>query len=96
MRGTPQREAASLKVEIFPNDLALLIWIAYIKSMGQEFKHIVEKENPILDMLSHTRYEGEEEMIDEKDIGKKFYSISSTKREGLCLATSLGPFLEES
>jgi hypothetical protein len=36
-------------------------------------------------------------MIDEEeDIGSNFYSTSSASKEGLCLATPLEPFFEES
>jgi len=60
-------------------DLAMLRWIAYIKSMDPEFKHIVRKDNPVVDILSRARYEDEEEMIDgEKDVGTNFYSTLLT------------------
>jgi hypothetical protein len=65
--------------------------------MDPEFKHIVGKDNPVVDMLSRTRYNGEEDMVDEEeDVGSNFYSTSSASKEGLCLATPLEPFLEES
>jgi hypothetical protein len=34
-------------------DIAMLRWIAYIKSMDPEFKHIAENDNLVADMLSH-------------------------------------------
>ena len=33
-------------------DLAMLRWIAYIKSMNPEFKHIAGRDNAVADMLS--------------------------------------------
>ncbi|KAL2641461.1 hypothetical protein R1flu_009048 [Riccia fluitans] len=40
-----------------PN-MTMLNWIAYIKSLNPEFKHIAGKENVIADMLSRARQEG--------------------------------------
>ena len=77
-------------------DIAMLRWIAYIKSMNPEFKHIAGKDNAVADMLSRARYDDEETMIDnEEDVGTNFYSTSLAKREGLCLATPLELFSEE-
>jgi nicotinamide mononucleotide adenylyltransferase len=78
-------------------DIAMMRWIAYIKSMDPEFKHIMEKNNLIADMLSLARYDGEEDMVDEEeDSGFNLYSTSLTRKEGLCLATPLELFWEES
>jgi hypothetical protein len=64
-------------------DIAMLRWIACIKSMDLEFKHIVGKDNPIANMLSRTRYDGEEDMIDEEeDVGSNFFSTSLPSKEG--------------
>ncbi len=58
----------------------MLRWIAYIKSMDPEFKHIAGKNNPVANMLSCAKYEGEEEMIDEaEDVGTNFYSTPLAK-----------------
>ncbi|KAL3680995.1 hypothetical protein R1sor_023951 [Riccia sorocarpa] len=58
-------------------DMTMLNWVAYIKSLNPEFKHIVGKANAVADMLSRARYDGEEEMIEEsEDIGEQFYSVS--------------------
>ncbi|KAL3700954.1 hypothetical protein R1sor_018976 [Riccia sorocarpa] len=58
-------------------DMTMFNWVAYIKSVNPEFKHIVGKENAVAYMLSRTRYDGEEEMIEEsEDIGEQFYSVS--------------------
>ncbi|WP_129321230.1 hypothetical protein [Enterobacter cloacae complex sp. 4DZ3-17B2] len=44
-------------------DIAMLRWIAYIKSLNPEFCHIARRENPVADMLSRARFEDEEEML---------------------------------
>ncbi|MCO5604739.1 hypothetical protein L7F22_058909 [Adiantum nelumboides] len=78
-----------------PN-IAMLRWIAYIKSLNLEFKHIAGKDNPVADMLSRARYEDEEGMIDESDdVGTKFYSIAHAKHDHACISNSLESFLEE-
>lgn len=44
-------------------DIAMLRWIAFIRSLNPELRHIAGKENTMADMLSRARYEGEEEML---------------------------------
>jgi hypothetical protein len=44
-------------------DIAMLRWIAFIRSLNPELRHIARKENTMADMLSRARYEGEEEML---------------------------------
>ena len=46
-------------------DIAMLWWIAYIKTMNPELQHIKGKENPVADMLSRARFMNEEIMQDE-------------------------------
>ena len=43
-------------------DIAMLRWIAYIKSLNRVLKHITGKMNPVADMLSRTKYFDEEKM----------------------------------
>lgn len=70
-------------------NIATLRWIAYIKSMNMEFKHIA-------DILSQTRYDDEEDMMDgEVDLGTNFYSMILGRQEGVCLDTYLVLFSEE-
>lgn len=77
-------------------DIAMLRWIAYIKTMNPEFKHITGKDNAVADMLSRARYEDEENMVDEdEDVGTNFYTMALVKKEGLCLATPLEAFAED-
>ena len=57
----------------FTPDIAMLRWIAYIRSLNPELIHISGKKNSVADMLSRARYICEEEMEtheasdDEKD-----------------------------
>ncbi|KAL3698204.1 hypothetical protein R1sor_012280 [Riccia sorocarpa] len=65
-------------------DMTMLNWIAYIKTLNPEFRHIAMKDNPVADMLSRVRYDGEEEMVEDTDIddiGTEFYSIAQMGRE---------------
>jgi hypothetical protein len=52
-------------------DIAMLRWIAYIKSLNPVLVHIIGKKNSVADMLSRARYVQEEEMetheVDEDD-----------------------------
>jgi hypothetical protein len=58
-------------------DIAMLWWIAYIKSLNPEIQHIAEKRNIVADMLSRARYEGGEVQIsDEEDVGSDFFTSS--------------------
>lgn len=77
-------------------DLAMLRWIAYIKSMNPEFKHIAGKDNAVADMLSRARYEDEVDMVDEdEDVGTNFYTMSMRRTERLCTSFTLELFTEE-
>jgi hypothetical protein len=40
-------------------DLAMLRWIAYIKSLNPEIRHISRKDNAMADMLSRARFDNE-------------------------------------
>jgi hypothetical protein len=58
-------------------DIAMLRWIAYIKSLNPEIWHIAGKRNIVADMLSQARYEGgEEQGSDEEDVGSDFFTSS--------------------
>ena len=46
-------------------DLAILRWIAYIKSLNLEIRQIAGKNNAMADMLSKARFEDESDMISE-------------------------------
>ncbi|KAL3685685.1 hypothetical protein R1sor_003707 [Riccia sorocarpa] len=77
-----------------PN-VTMLNWIAYIKSLNSEFKHIAGKENVVADMLSRARYDGEDEMIeDDDDLGMEFCSISHLREDGFREELYEGDLLE--
>jgi transposase InsO family protein len=42
-------------------DIAMLRWIAFIRMINPELRHIAGKNNPVADMLSRARYDGEVE-----------------------------------
>ena len=44
-------------------DIAMLRWIAYIKSLNPVLKHITGKRNLVVDMLSRAKYFDEEKMM---------------------------------
>jgi hypothetical protein len=66
-------------------DLAMLRWIAYIKSLNPEIRHISGKDNAMADMLSRVRFDDEDGMVSEnKDVGVDFFETAHlvTEREG--------------
>ena len=44
-------------------DLAMLRWIAYIKSLNPEIRHISKKDNAMADMLSRARFDNEDDIV---------------------------------
>ncbi|KAL3685370.1 hypothetical protein R1sor_003392 [Riccia sorocarpa] len=48
-------------------DIHMLRWIAYIRSLNPELRHIAGKVNVVADMLSRARYENEDEMLREAE-----------------------------
>lgn len=80
----------------FRPNIAILRWITYIKSINPKFKHILQKDNALVDMLWGLRHCSEEEMIDsEEDMITNFYSTIIARRESLNLIIWLELFLEE-
>lgn len=64
-----------------PN-IAMLKWIAYIKSLNLKFKHIINKNNLVVEMLSRTRYEKKDENVEDiANVGSKFYLVSNLIKE---------------
>ena len=51
------------------SDIAMLRWIAYIKTMNPKLRHIKGKENPIANMLSRARFINEKAMQTEDKNG---------------------------
>ena len=59
-------------------DIAMLRWIAFIKSLNPKFSHIAGKDNPVADMLSRARFEDEDDMVvAHDDVGLKFFTSSN-------------------
>ena len=55
-------------------DLAMLRWIAYIKSLNLEICHIAGKNNAMANMLSRARFEEESSMVSEnEDVALDFF-----------------------
>jgi hypothetical protein len=58
-------------------DLAMLRWIAYIKSLNPEIRHISGKDNAMVDMLSRARYDDEHGMVSEdEEVGVDFFETA--------------------
>jgi hypothetical protein len=58
-------------------DLAMLRWIAYIKSLNPEIRHISRKDNAMADMLSRARFDDESGMISEnEDVEVDFFEAA--------------------
>jgi hypothetical protein len=65
------------------SDVAMLRWIAYIKSLNPKIRHISGKDNTMADMLSRARFDDESGMVSEdKDVGVDFFEAAhlATKR----------------
>ena len=63
-------------------DLAMLRWIAYIKSLNPDIRHISGKDNAMADMLSRARYEDEDAMVSEdEEVGADFFKSARLKTE---------------
>ena len=58
----------------------MLRWIAYIKSLNPEIRHISENDNAMLDMLSRARFENEGGMVSEnEEVGADFFKSTLMK-----------------
>ena len=63
-------------------NVALLQWIAYIKSLNLEIWHVLGKHNSVADMLSRARYEGENEMqSDDEDVHLDIFKMACAQTE---------------
>ena len=61
-------------------DLAMLRWIAYIKSLNPEIRHIFGKDNTMADMHSKARFENEDGMVSEnQQVGANFFKSAQMK-----------------
>jgi hypothetical protein len=69
-------------------DIAMLRWIAYIRTLNPILIHIIGKKNSVADMLSRARYSNEDEMIvqggdGDSDEGEDAY-VSAAEMAGEC------------
>jgi hypothetical protein len=63
-------------------DLAMLRWIAYIKSLNPEIRHISGKDNAMADMLSRARYVDEHGMVlEDEEVGVDFFEATHLTTE---------------
>ena len=64
-------------------DLAMLRWIAYIKSLDPEIRHISGKDNTMADMLSRARFDDEGGMVSEdEEVGVDFFEAAYVTTDG--------------
>ena len=64
-------------------DLAMLKWIAYIKSLNLEIRHISGKDNTMDDMLFGARFEDEDGMVSEnEEVGADFFKSARMRIKG--------------
>ena len=62
----------------------MLRWIAYIKSLNPEIRHISGKDNAMADMLSRVRFDDEDGMFSkDEEVGVDFFEAAYvTTRKG--------------
>mgnify|MGYP007069652537 CR=1 FL=1 len=61
-------------------DVAMLRWIAYIKSLNPEIRHISGKDNAMADMLSRARFENEDGMVSEdEEVDADFFKLARAR-----------------
>ena len=78
----PQPAVSSLMYAMVATrpDISMLRWIAYIKLLNPEIRHITGKHNVVVDMLSRARYEGDKDPCsDEEDVGLNFFTVSCAR-----------------
>jgi hypothetical protein len=61
-------------------DVAMLRWIAYVKSLNPEIEHISGKANAVADMLSRARYNDDVSDSDNEDVPQDFFTSEFTCR----------------
>ena len=65
-----------------PN-LAMLRWIAYIKSLNPGIRHISSKDNAMVDMLSRTRFEDADGMVSKnEEVDADFFKSARMRLKG--------------
>ena len=64
-------------------DLAMLRWIAYVKSLNPGIRHIFGKDNAMADMLSRVRFDNEDNMVSEdEEVGVDFFGSAQVMANG--------------
>ena len=72
-------------------DMAMLRWIAYIKSLNPDIQHISGRQNNVADMLSRARFDGNcEEGSDDEEVADDFFSFDYQ-----CKTNAIQQFKEE-
>ena len=57
--------------------MVMLRWLAYIKSMNPEIRHISGKDNAMANMLLRVRFNDEDDMVSEdEEVGVDFFESS--------------------
>ena len=55
-------------------DVAMLRWIAFVESLNPEVRHISEKDNAIVDMLSRARFGDDIAESDNEEISENYFT----------------------
>ena len=76
-------------------DIAMLRWIAYIKSMNPVLVHIEGKKNSVADMLSRARYSNEDEMTGREDVEDLLHGGYVVMIDAENSSTNALPFMAE-
>ena len=64
-------------------DIAMLRWIAYMKSLNPEIRHISGKDNTMADILSRAWFDNEDGMVsEEEEVGVDFSESAYMTRVG--------------
>jgi hypothetical protein len=70
-------------------DVAMLRWIAYIKSLNPEVHHISGKDNAVADMLSRARFGGDVTESDNEEVPEDYFAS-----EHICRVSEIRKFRE--
>ena len=71
-------------------DVAMLRWIAYIKSINPDVRHISGNDNAIADMLSRARFRDDIAESDNKEVSEDYFAS-----EHICRVNVIQEFREE-
>ena len=71
-------------------DVAMLRWVAYIKSLNSEVRHISGKDNAVADMLSRARFGDDTTDSDNEEVSEDYFAS-----EHICRVNVFREFREE-